>query len=183
MDKYTNKKFKIIRILKVMISINLFISILGFMMLMLVYIGISVIKINYKLFHLFLNNESSQYLSLVSSFILMVYFGDNVIDLIIKFIGIAANPKYSNGVRELLKKILKYIGIKKILYGAVVVFTIISTVISLEGKVNSILGLNISVILQAIVTFVALDTFLEKVTLSELKEFKEKIKSIITDEW
>ncbi|MEG1482825.1 hypothetical protein [Clostridium sp.] len=182
-EKYTNKEFKFIRILKMITSTTLFTSILGFILLMLSCISIFIIDISYKFFHMFLNKESSQYLSLVSSFILLVYFGDNVIDLIIKVMERFDKSKRFNLFGELLKKTLKYMKIKKVLYGAVVIFTIISTVISLEGKVNSILGLNTSVILQAVVTFVALDTFLEKITLSDLKELKEKIKSISTDEW
>lgn len=182
-NKHSNKEPKFIRILKIMISTMLFTSTLGFILLLLGCISIFIIEISYKGFNIFLNNESSQYLSLVSSFILLVYFGDNVINLTTKVIGIAANPKYSKVIQELLKKLLVYMKIKKILYGAVVIFTVISTVISLEGKSNIMLGMDTSVILQAVVTFVALDTFLEKITLSDLKELIGKIKSVITDEW
>lgn len=142
-----------------------------------------IITINYRLFNLFLNNDSSQYLSLVITFVIVVYFGDKVIDLFINFMGIFQKSEYLNVIREVSKKILKYIKLKKVLYGAVVIFTIISTVISLEGISDSILCVNTSVLLQSVVTFIAIDTFIEKVSFNDLMNMLKRVKYMIMDDW
>lgn len=150
---------------------------------MILYMFLFIIEINYKLFNLFLNNYSSQYLSLVITFVIVVYFGDKVIDLFINFMGIFQKSKYLNVIREVSKKILKYIKLKKVVYGAVVIFTIISTVISLEEISDSILGVNTSVLLQSVVTFIAIDTFIEKVSLNDLMNMLKRVKYMLTGDW
>ncbi len=150
---------------------------------MILYMFLFIITINYRLFNLFLNNDSSQYLSLVITFVIVVYFGDKVIDLFINFMGIFQKSEYLNVIREVSKKILKYIKLKKVLYGAVVIFTIISTVISLEGISDSILCVNTSVLLQSVVTFIAIDTFIEKVSFNDLMNMLKRVKYMIMDDW
>ncbi|HAT4250465.1 hypothetical protein QTI00_14850 [Clostridium perfringens] len=169
--------------MKIIISFNLFALVFGLIGLMILYMFLFIITINYRLFNLFLNNDSSQYLSLVITFVIVVYFGDKVIDLFINFMGIFQKSEYLNVIREVSKKILKYIKLKKVLYGAVVIFTIISTVISLEGISDSILCVNTSVLLQSVVTFIAIDTFIEKVSFNDLMNMLKRVKYMIMDDW
>ncbi|MDM0995537.1 hypothetical protein [Clostridium perfringens] len=182
-EKYTEKLRKFIKLLKIIISFNLFALVFGLIGLMILYMFLFIITINYRLFNLFLNNDSSQYLSLVITFVIVVYFGDKVIDLFINFMGIFQKSEYLNVIREVSKKILKYIKLKKVLYGAVVIFTIISTVISLEGISDSILCVNTSVLLQSVVTFIAIDTFIEKVSFNDLMNMLKRVKYMIMDDW
>lgn len=182
-EKYTKNCRKFIKLLKIIISFNLFVIVFGLIGLMILYMFLFIIEINYKLFNLFLNNYSSQYLSLVITFVIVVYFGDKVIDLFINFMGIFQKSKYLNVIREVSKKILKYIKLKKVVYGAVVIFTIISTVISLEEISDSILGVNTSVLLQSVVTFIAIDTFIEKVSLNDLMNMLKRVKYMLTGDW
>lgn len=182
-EKHTEKLRKFIKLLKIIISFNLFALVFGLIGLMILYMFLFIITINYRLFNLFLNNDSSQYLSLVITFVIVVYFGDKVIDLFINFMGIFQKSEYLNVIRELSKKILKYIKLKKVLYGAVIIFTIISTVISLEGISDSILCVNTSVLLQSVVTFIAIDTFIEKVSFNDLMNMLKRVKYMIMDDW
>lgn len=182
-EKHTKKCRKFIKLLKIIISFNLFVLVFGLIGLIILYMFRFIIEINYRLFNLFLNNYSSQYLSLVITFVIVVYFGDKVIDLFINFMGVFQKSEYLNVIRELSKKILKYIKLKKVLYGAVVIFTIISTVISLEGISDSILCVNTSVLLQSVVTFIAIDTFIEKVSFNDSMNMLKRVKYMIMDDW
>lgn len=169
--------------------VNIMMNILGIIMMttsilflfgLYLQLGRAIYQFFYSISFNFMNSSISSYLALTITLMGFSYFAKKIFSGVAFFLNIFSKRKHGDTVGYALNRLSEFLRIKILIYGAVFIMTILSTINTLDNSSSTFFGIDNLVILQSVVSFVALDSFLSslKPELPAIKHDFNKFKEL-----